>query len=135
MVSRIYDAKARVLSYMDSEFEKYGKDRMDVNEMERLADVVKDLSEAEKLCWEAEYYRSITEAMGDGQGYGMGYGPQGGQMGYNPNRDSMGRYSHGRRGYGMGYHEHMEDIRTAMQSASPEEREKMKRELRQMAES
>jgi hypothetical protein len=51
-------------------------------------------------------------------------GPQG-RMGY---RDARGRYA--RRGYG--YHEHMEDIRDQMQSASPEEREKMKRELRQM---
>lgn len=45
----------------------------------------------------------------------------------------MGRYT-SRRGYdgSYGYHEHIEEIRSEMQSASPEEREKMKRELRQM---
>ena len=49
-------------------------------------------------------------------------------MGYNRNRDSMGRYTSGRRGY----HEGMDGLRAEMQSATPEEREKMKRELRQM---
>jgi hypothetical protein len=59
---------------------------------------------------------------------GMGYQGGQGRMGYNPNRDSMGRYSRGRRGY----HEGMDGLRADMQAASPEEREKMKRELRQM---
>ena len=54
MVEKIYDAKRRVLEYMDKELSKYGSDRMDVAEMDKLADIVKDLSEAEKACWEAE---------------------------------------------------------------------------------
>lgn len=146
MVSKIYDVKARVLDYIETTLGKYGPDKMDVAEMDKLADIVKDLSEAEKSCWEAEYYRSITEAM-EGGSYGYpngGYVPSmtyghmhdGERMGYNHNRDSMGRYANGRRGYGsMGYHDQIDELREQMKVASPEEREKMKRELRQLADS
>lgn len=137
MVEKIAEDKNRVLEYMSKEIGRYGGDKMDVATLEKLADIVKDLATAEKECWEAEYYRSVTEAMESPAGYtpeGMGYQRMSrGRMGYNPNRDSMGRYA-SRRGYDgtYGYHEHMEDIRSEMQAASPEEREKMKRELRQM---
>ena len=133
MVEKIKADKDKVLEYMGKSLEKYGPDKMNVEEIGKLADAIKDMAEAEKACWEAEYYRSVTEAMEGPAGYmpeGMGYNR--GRMGYNPNRDSMGRYA--RRGYGgaYGYHEHMQDIRSEMQGATPEEREKMKRELRQM---
>ena len=127
MVEEIKRHKDRVLAYMAKELEKYGDDRMDVAEMDKLADIVKDLAEAEKQCWEAEYYRTVTEAM-DRSGYmpeGMGYGM--GRSGYNPNRDSMGRYA--RRGYD---HDPIQAVREAMGGASTEERERMKRELRQI---
>jgi hypothetical protein len=127
MVEEIKRHKDRVLAYMAKELEKYGDDRMDVAEMDKLADIVKDLAEAEKQCWEAEYYRTVTEAM-DRSGYmpeGMGYGM--GRSGYNPNRDSMGRYA--RRGYD---HDPIQTVREAMGSAPTEERERMKRELRQI---
>lgn len=132
MVEKIAEDKNRILEYMGKSLEKYGPDKMNVEEIGKLADAVKDMAEAEKACWEAEYYRSVTEAM-ESQGYTpdmMGYQGQGGQgrMGYNRNRDSMGRYTSGRRGY----HEGMDGLRAEMQSATPEEREKMKRELRQM---
>ena len=127
MVEEIKRHKDRVLAYMAKELEKYGDDRMDVAEMDKLADIVKDMAEAEKQCWEAEYYRTVTEAM-DRSGYmpeGMGYGM--GRSGYNPNRDSMGRYA--RRGYD---HDPIQAVREAMGSAPTEERERMKRELRQI---
>jgi hypothetical protein len=131
MVEKIAEDKNRILEYMGKSLEKYGPDKMNVEEIGKLADAIKDMAEAEKACWEAEYYRSVTEAM-DGQGYTpdmMGYQGGGqGRMGYNRNRDSMGRYSSGRRGY----HDGMDGLRAEMQSATPEEREKMKRELRQM---
>lgn len=142
MVDVIADNKNRVLEYMGNNLDRYGSDKMDVAEMYKLADIVKDLAEAEKYCWEAEYYRSVTESM-ESAGYmpmlmgyqgmngmnGMnGMGNMNGMMGYNSNRDSMGRYSHGRRGY----HEGMDGLRAQLQSASPEEKEKLKRELRQM---
>ena len=133
MVQLISDEKNKILEYMQKSLDKYGPDKMNVEEVGKLADAVKDLAEAEKACWEAEYYRSVTEAM-DSAGYmpeGMGYQNgqvMNGRMGYNTNRDSMGRYSRGRRGY----HEGMDGIRAEMQSANPEEKEKLKRELRQM---
>lgn len=133
MVEMISENKNLVVQYMRTLLDKYGKDKMAVDEVSKLADIVKDLAEAEKECWEAEYYRSVSEAMGR-SGYtpdtSWQYDPMDGRRGYNPNRDSMGRYA--RRGYGMGYHDGMEGIRQQMQQASPEEREKMKRELRQM---
>jgi len=137
MVERVKENKDKILDYMTKNLEKYGPDKMNVEEIGKLSDAIKDMAEAEKACWEAEYYRAVTEAMEGPSGYmpeGMGYQPMNrGRMGYNRNRDSMGRYA-SRRGYdgSYGYHEHMEDIRSEMQSASPEEREKMKRELRQM---
>ena len=112
--------------------------------------MVKDLAEAEKSCWEAEYYRSVAEAMEGGSGYGMngnqtGYNgmsgahgsnrvgnsrssaQNGSQSGY---RDSMGRYA--RRGYGMGYQEHIDALRMELQNADPQERERILNEIRSM---
>lgn len=137
MVEAIKSTKDMLLKRLEQVINEKGPERMNVQEAGMLSDQIKDLAEAEKACWEAEYYRSVTEAMEGSSGYmpdGMGYAQGGrGRMGYNRNRDSMGRYT-SRRGYdgSYGYHEHMEDIRSQMQSASPEEREKMKRELRQM---
>lgn len=161
MVDKIYDIKARVLERMQQSIGERGIERMDVNEIGKLADVVKDLSEAEESCWEAEYYRSVTEAMGSGymgyedaatrdrRGYAMsrpmeqsGYSLPGGSTvtfrqedasGY---RDSQGQYA-SRRGYMDGRYGHtdpMQDVRQMMQSADPQERERIKAQLRQMAE-
>ncbi len=132
MIDRIYDLKKRLLDYTDKTLEKYGPDRMDVTEIGKIADAIKDLSQAEKECMESEYYQSVTDAM-DRSGY-MPDGMHDGQYrsGYNPNRDSMGRYSR-RRGYRYGYdHDPIQGVREAMTSAAPEDREKMQRELRQM---
>ena len=145
MVEKIYDIKNKALQRMEQAIAERGVDRMDVKEMGELADIVKDLSEAEKACWEAEYYRSVTDAM-ESSGYmpdGMGYDGQdgsggvrrtGGRSGY---RDSMGRYASrgGRRGYDGGYgyqHDSMQAVRDAMSTATAEDREKMMRELRTM---
>ena len=132
MVERIKESKDDILAYLSKEIKRYGGDKMDVAEVGKLADAVKDMAEAEKACWEAEYYRSITEAMGNGTyGYdGMMHNQPNGRYGY---RDSMGRYA--RRGYNSyGYHETLDSLRGEMESASPEEREKIKREIRQIAE-
>ena len=139
MVNVIAEDKNRVLDFMSKSLDKYGPEKMDVAEMGKLSDIVKDLAEAEKACWEAEYYRAVTEAMesADSAGYmpegmghdgSLGYDGRRGRMGYNANRDSMGRYSHGRRGY----HEGLDALRTQMLGATPEERETLKREMRQM---
>lgn len=145
MVELIKETKDTVLERLDKSINEKGPERMNVQEVGMLADVVKDLAEAEKACWEAEYYRSVTEAMEDGSmGYdeGMGYsrqgGTQGGQrsgsrgdyrMGYRGQpRDSMGRYT------SRGYHgDPMEDVREMMETADPTERERIRKRLREMA--
>lgn len=139
MVGAIYELKNQLLESMLREVqERGGIDRLD---KERV-DMVKDLAEAEKSCWEAEYYRSVTEAMEGSQAgysgmYGMQQGSSGGNMrsgaqgasqsGY---RDSMGRYA--RRGYGMGYQEHIDALKVEMQNADPQRREMMANELRNL---
>ena len=148
MLENINDAKAKVLERMDTAIGTSGVERMDVAEMEKLADIVKDFAEAEKECWEAQYYMSVTHAMNSGSGYSTGaYAVQGympepmgydtvrtydGRSGY---RDSMGRYATrpSNMGYdGMRYGYDMQGLREAMSTASPEEREKMMREMRTM---
>ena len=154
MVEKIADLKNQVLERMDQTIDERGIERADVKELGELSDVVKDMAEAEKACWEAEYYRAVTEAMEDGSmGYedGMGYdqgGQQGNQQGgrgysrgrggrrgyRGQQRDSMGRYT--RRGYRQGRYGHddiMQDVREMMMSADPQEKEQIKQKLRQMA--
>lgn len=154
MVELIKETKDAVLERLDKAINEKGADRMNVQEVGMLADVVKDLAEAEKACWEAEYYMTVTEAMEDGSmGYedGMGYmgggsqggrgGSQGGSRGYGYRRgyrgqprDSMGRYAS--RGYSGGRYGHddiMQSVKDMMMSADPQEKEQMKQKLRQMA--
>lgn len=150
MVERISDAKNQILERLEQIIDERGLERMDAKE---LIDGIKDLAEAEKECWEAEYYMTVTEAMEDGSmGYedGMGYdgsmanrgGMQGGnRQGYRRGRrgyrgqprDSMGRYT--RRGYRgrYGHDDMMQDIKDMLMSADPQEKEQLKQKLRKMA--
>ena len=148
MVDKIHDAKAKVLERMAQVIAERGVERMDVSQMETLSDIVKDLSEA-------EYYCTVTDAMGGGYGYnrgtvynpyppeGVGYMPMRPMIGYDGQggngasgyRDSAGRFASqpSNMGYDGGrYGYDMQALRDAMGSATPEEREKMQRELRQM---
>lgn len=137
MVHKIREIKDQALQRMESAINERGIERADVKELGELADIVKDLAEAEKACMEADYYCSITESM-DKQGYmpdGMSYSTNGGmsdnvmaRQGY---RDSRGRYAR-RSGYSMGYQDDIQSLRESMRNATPEEREKMQRELRQI---
>ena len=109
MVGKIYELKNEILQ------------RIDVKEMGELVDMVKDLAEAEASCWQAEYHRTVIEAMkgsNERQGYQMA---SRGSMGY----DSLKPY--------LGYHEDIiAPVRQALQSASTEDRAKLKDELRKM---
>lgn len=155
MVEKIKQTKDQVLERMDRAINERGAERMDVTEVGKLADIVKDLAEAEKSCWEAEYYMSVTEAMeegsmgyqdGAGGQYGYGYSQGGGnrsngsqngsqgRRGYRGQpRDSQGQYM-SRRGYRYGHSDMMQDIRDMMAEADPQEREDLKRQLRQLSE-
>jgi hypothetical protein len=149
MVSEIQDAKAKVLERIKKNINERGIDRMDIAEMETLSDIVKDLAEADYYCTVTEAMQGthgydggysqgyMPEPMGYGYPYGfpprpMGYDGSDGRSGY---RDSMGRYASrpSNMGYNGGsYGYDMQGLRDAMSAASPEEREKMQRELRQM---
>ena len=150
MVEVIKDLKDKLLEQMDKEVSERGAERLDPD----MVDMVKDLAEAEKSCWEAEYYRSVTEAMDGGSSYSSGYsGGSGGSSGYGYRRGYEGgsqgsqgygnrsgwanQYGRGysRRGYGsMGLTDSVDGIRNIMMTANPEEKERMKAELRSMLE-
>lgn len=144
MVEDIYNIKNQIIERIEKDISERGPERIDVSEMGKLVDMVKDLAEAEKSCWEAEYYRGVSEAM-DGSGYQMGYqggGSSGGSSGSNGSRNGYGYMGYrqsgrgsanqygGRRGYQMGYD--IDGLKMAMQNADPQERERMKREMQQM---
>ena len=75
----------------------------EVQAMGEVIDMVKDMAEAEKLCREADYYRSVHKSM---EGYG-----EDPRMGYPRRRNAMGQYSRtGRSGYDDGFYP-MEDDR------------------------
>mgnify|MGYP006916039935 CR=1 FL=1 len=66
MVESIYTTKNKILEHIENEIKNM--DRVNVHELGELVDMVKDLAEAEKSCWEATYYKSVSEAM-DASGY------------------------------------------------------------------
>lgn len=98
-----------------------GAENVNTKEFGEVVDMIKDLSEAEKNKMEACYYKTLIEAMEDSE-YGKDYDEDGPiwddeRMGYPRMRDSRGRYTSSRRGYGQGrgsrrmYDEMMEDPR------------------------
>jgi len=102
LVEKIKDIKDKILAQVEEDMHENGSvDPQDI-------DNIKDLAQAEKSCWEAEYYRSVSEAMEDGQmGYdgGMGYarGGQGGNRGgYGYNQGGNGGYGYEQGGYDQG---------------------------------
>lgn len=122
-----------------------------IEQMGQIIDMIKDLSEAEKSCLEAEYYDSVIDAMENGQRYG--YDGQGGntsgRQGYSEsyimdnNGDSEGRMGY-RNQYGnfpantknrrrmrrSGYSEEsIDNIRQMMEDADPERKRQLKRDL------
>lgn len=132
MVEKIYEIKNKILQRVEKD--SMNMDRVDVKELGELVDMVKDLAEAEDHCWQAQYYRKVTEAMEQGQqaGYGTG-GGTGSSAGYGSGGQGgarQGYASTARQGYGsMGHEEIIEPLRTAIQQANPDEREKLRNEV------
>lgn len=113
MVENIYALKNKILQHIERETQNM--DRIDVKEIGELVDMVKDLAEAEHHCWEASYYKSVTEAM-NGQP-NMGYSRQ--SYGYQPMNQG---YSAGT----MGYDSVIEKLGNEYRNLKPEERTMMK---------
>lgn len=123
-----------------------------IEQMGQIIDMIKDLSEAEKSCLEAEYYDSVIDAMENGQRYGYDDqgGNTGGRQGYREpymmdnNSDGEGRMGY-RNQYGnfpanpknrrrrmrrSGYSEEsIDNIRQMMEDADPERKRQLKRDL------
>lgn len=134
MVEEIYKMKNEILQQAKKELAERGPDRIDVNRMGELVDMVKDLAEAEKSCMEARYYGEVTNAMKGSSGY------QGNQMGYDSMRSgyaagsggtgSSAGYGSMRQGYGsMGHQEIMEPLREKLRNSTPDEREHLRNEV------
>lgn len=151
MEEKIRDMKEQLVRLAESQL-KGGAENVDTHEMGMVVDMIKDLAEAEKSCWEAEYYMSVVEAMEDDgrygydrQGYDGEYGRQGYQESYytgNDNRmgyrDSKGRFAKrpNRRGYSrmrQGYSEEsVENLRQMMEDADPARKEQLKKDLQNL---
>lgn len=125
-----------------------------IEQMSQIIDMIKDLSEAEKSCLEAEYCDSVIDAMENGQRYGYDGqgGNTGGRQGYrepymmddNGDSDGDGRMGY-RNQYGnfpanpknrrrrmrrSGYSEEsIDNIRQMMEDADPERKRQLKRDL------
>lgn len=139
MVEEIKKTKDMFLAQMEQLVNERGVGRVDVKMMGEYADIVKDMAQAEKDCWQAEYYRAATESMqrGSAAGYAQGGG---GRMGFNGG-GTGGSGGGGRRGYGgspanggnmMGHGDPMEAIREILATAGPEARMQLKNELGMM---
>ena len=120
-----------------------------IEQMGQIVDMIKDLSEAEKACLEAEYYDTVIDAMdgdgrygyddrggsGDRQGYRESYmmDDRNDRMGY---RDSKGRYARNpnrRRMRRSGYSEEsIENLRQMMEDADPERKRQLKQDLEEL---
>lgn len=130
MVEKICEIKNEVIGLIEKNIGNRGIERADVNELGKLADIVKDLAEAEEKCMKATYYCTVTKAMEGSSGYSSG-GGTGSSAGY-PSHMGYGS-SRGRMGYGSGgNHEAKEAIKRLMRNVGPEEREHMLNELMAM---
>lgn len=130
MVERIYEIKNDIIEHIMREATDL--DRVNVKELGEFVDMIKDLAEAEKECWEASYYKEITESM-----HSAGEGEESARSGYG--RSGMTRRS----GYGTsgatsggasrsGYHsadEVLEMLGEEYHSLSPDERRVMKNKV------
>lgn len=83
-----------------------GIEKMDTAEAGQVADMIKDLAEAEEKCWKACYYKSIVESMDEARTDEEEELPWylEALRGYNPSRyKSSGRYASKGHGTRMGY--------------------------------
>lgn len=158
MVHKICKMKDKLCDYASQQMER-GLDNVDTREMGMVVDMIKDLSEAEKACLEAEYYDTVIDAMdsgsdrygytgqggsGDGRSgnrsgyrdpYMMEEDGEGGRMGY---RNQYGNFpanpkNRRRRMRRSGYSEEsIENLRQMMEDADPERKRQLKNDLEEL---
>lgn len=120
-----------------------------IEQMGQIIDMIKDLSEAEKACLEAEYYDTVIDAMDGDDRYGYDdRGSSGNRQGYRESymmddrndrmgyRDSKGRYARNpnrRRMRRSGYSEEsIENLRQMVEDADPERKRQLKQDLEEL---
>lgn len=131
-----------------------------IEQMGQIVDMIKDLSEAEKACLEAEYYDTVIDAMDGesdrygypGQGGSGGGGRSGGRSGYRDSymmdEDGEGGRMGYRNQYGnfpanpknrrrrmrrSGYSEEsIENLRQMVEDADPERKRQLKQDLEEL---
>ena len=69
-----------------------GESNVNAAELGAAVDMIKDIACAQKDIWESCYYKTVVDAMKEGEEEG---GWENHRMGYNPNRNSLGQYSRG----------------------------------------
>ena len=140
MVDKIWKIKNKFLERMESEINERGIERVDVAEMDKLANIVHHFAEAEASCWQAEYYKTVTKAMeqgsggyGGGTGSSAGYGSSGsmGQGGGRSGYNTPSGYEMARAGYmdDKGGQDVVDTLRSQIQSAGPDDRERLRHQV------
>lgn len=90
-MKELAEAKGALISAFKSQMSNI--ETADTKELGEVADIIKDLAAAEKYCYESCYYKTVIEAMEKGDDDRYGYStPKGnyrmsGRMGYKPYMD------------------------------------------------
>ena len=133
-MEKLYDLKDKLCDNLDKSYEEIRRNpgRLSSGDLEyvrMLTDTIKNIGKIEMLEEEGGYSQEDGQ---DGGGYGRGVSYARGRGGYNrggrnPRRDSRGRYSRD-----DGRSEMMEHLEMALDSASDQDRETIKRFMRQL---
>ena len=65
-MERLLEIKDKLIDAVGHEFDK-GIESVDVDEAGKVIDMIYDLAKAEKNCYEAKYYKTVIEAMEEGE--------------------------------------------------------------------
>lgn len=119
---KISQVKEKIVEYLEETVDHRGVERLN----DIYVDMVKDLSEAEKNCCEAEYYKAMTETMANKVTQGGDAYMEHGYRSAMPKsmRRTQADASH------VDMDELIEYVRSSVQSANPDEREDIRKELK-----
>lgn len=89
------EIKKRLTSWLKEET-SHGKEKFDTPSCGAVSDIIKDMAETMKECYEAMYYKTVIEAMESGES--PAYGEED-VYGYNNRHTSTGRFAKAGRGH------------------------------------
>lgn len=115
-MEKLYALKDKIVGRIEHDIAERGVDRMDTNEIGKMVDMVKDISEAIDHCEQAQYYHAVNASMQGNAGYGgSGYGSSSGYGGQSAGYSDTGTAA---------------IVKHMMQTLGAEERERLIREIR-----